>query len=281
MRKPVDMKKLIGFICIGCLCIAALIVVFCVENGKIGAQKSNNNNSLPVQAGDSGEKGTECEKINSVITKNNLSIEILSSEVIEDTEIESQTKYPAEWFASGELPDADYQTEYIDYRKVREACPELKAMWDNPNDYSIPEVVEIYEKNWDVTRQYITLGHPKTRYVFAKCKITNLRNGNNNASVGVYIFTSSENSKILGMSDTCLQYFDKAVNLVGEDRDHSFFWYPFKEGEVLECTLGFEIPEEYNENDKFYIGIPAPGEDYCTLENCRLIPLAAAGDTNE
>lgn len=36
---------------------------------------------------------------------------------------------------------------------------------------------------------------------------------------------------------------------------------------MLECTLGYEVKEEWDEYEEYYIGVQTPGVDYWTLEN--------------
>lgn len=283
------MKKTKSLILIGSLCVLAFIVVFCIENNlfkdKTIPSEGDNNPSLPVVSGEqmgeeNGESEENKEKTKILFTNNELAIEVLSCEMIEDTDIESQTTYAPEWFIMGELPDADYEDECIDYGAIKEVCPELKDLWEGDNyDYTEEELKEIYNRNRDVIEQYTIYKHPKTRYIFAKCRIENRHKGKNETTVDVDTFTSSENSKYLARHDNAV-YFDKAIHTIGEDRDHRFFWYTFGEGEVLECTLGFEMKEEWNEKDKYYIGVQPSGVDFFTLSNTRLVPLVV-GDAND
>ncbi len=267
-----DNRKLRGIVLIAVVCAAALIIVLCIENG--------NSESIGVLS-EKVEQKENAEK-NTILIKDNVSLEVLSCEMIEDFDIENQTTYAAEWFKTGEMPDADYQEEFIDTEKIKEVCPELKEIWETDR-HTLEEEGEIYNRNLDVIKQYTTMRHPKTRYYFAKCRITNLSKQTNNVSLSYYTFVCSGKSEYqyLGGSDTTHVYFDKAVNTTGEDRLNRFFWYPLEGGEVLECTMGFEIKQEWDDNEKYYIGVSLPGVNLYTFENTKVIPLTAEGDENE
>lgn len=218
-------------------------------------------------------------KADNILYFNNLSLEILSCEKIEDTEIETQTTYPAEWFYSGELPDGEYLVEYKDYEAIEKASPELKDLWENEG-HTPEETEEIYNRNLDVIEQYTTMRHPKTRYYFAKCRITNLLDRENEVCVAPEVFISDQSEFLWPQEDNC--YFDKAVHTATEEeRTHQFFWYPFKKGEVLECVLGFEIREKWNEDETYYLGHQTAIEGGYTFENTEVIPLMGTDGTNE
>ncbi len=263
-----------------------LIIVFCLENyvfrdRATSYEKEENNKTDTTDSmleSASEMTGTE-ENIeeNNILYTNNMSIEILSCEMVKDTDIERQTTYEAEWFKSGELPDADYVEEYIDYEAIKEVCPELRDLWENEANYTMEETKEIYNRNKDVIEQYTTMQHPVTRYFFVNCRITNLSEKRNEVCLALDTFVASDNSEYLAMHEYSV-YFDKAVNTTGEDRENRFFWYTLEDGEVLECTLGYEIKEEWDENEEYYIGVQSPGADYWTMENTQLVHLIKAGD---
>lgn len=282
------MKKNKALILIGNLCVVALIAIFCLENnvfedGTLPYEKGENNqteenvNNLHKKSSEMIEEENR-EKSNILYTSN-VSIEILSCEMIEDIDIESQTTYKSEWFKMGELPDAEYVEEYIDYETIKEVCPELRDLWEKDN-YTMNEKKEIYDRNMDVIEEYTTMRHPKTRYFFVTCRITNLSGKINEVCLDLDTFISSDKSEYLAMQE-CTVYFDKAIYTTGADREKRFFWYTFGEDEVLECTLGYEVKEEWDEYEEYYIGVQTPGVDYWTLENTQLVPLVETGDANE
>ena len=273
-------KNKVLFFIIG-ICVLAFAGVFCLENNILPMpyEKKEENNKLSEVSGEIIEKQ---EEQNHILYTNDVSIEILSCNMIEDTHIESQTAYKAEWFKAGELPDAEYEEEYIDYEAVKEACPELRELWENEdNKYTIEETKEIYNRNLDVIEQYTTMRHPKTRYFFVTCRITNLLEERNEAGLALDTFISFNDSESLAMHDNYAVYFDKAVYTTGEERGNRFFWYPFEAKEVLECVLGYEIKEENDKNEEYYLGVQTPGADVWTFENTQLVPLTETGGLNE
>lgn len=267
-----------GHFLIGSLCAVSLICVFCLENNLLTMpheKKENANNDLKAAS------ETTVENDDNILYKNNLSIEILSCEMIEDIDIENQTTYKAEWFCTGELPDAEYTEKYIDRDAIKEACPELRDLWENDN-YTMEETKEIYNRNLDVIEQHTKMLHPKTRYYFVKCRITNLFGKINETSLELDIFISPDDNEYLALAThESAVYFDKAIYTTGEEREKRFFWYAFEEDEVLECVLGYEIKEEWNENEKYYLGVQTPGVDVWTQKNTQLVPLPKEGDLDE
>lgn len=260
-------KKLI---LLGILSVLAVGIVFGLENNLLTMPQENEENRTYF-ANLSGEKTQANEEKQNILYTNNLSIEVVSCEKIEDTDIEAQTTYQPEYFKKGELPDAEYLEAYTDMEAIKEVCPELRDIWEN-DAHTIEEEKEIYNRNLDVIEQYTTMRHPKTRYFFVKCKITNLIQEVNETSVALDTFISSDQSAYLAMHAGAV-YFDKAIHTSGEERERGFFWYRFEAGEVLECVLGYEIKEEWNENETYYIGVQTPGAEKWTLKNTQLVPL--------
>ncbi len=238
----------------------------------------DNSESL-LEISTEAEMVNEYDEKNNILYTDNLSVEIVSCEVLEDTEIESQTTYQPQYFKSGNLPDADYLEEYVDYETIKKVCPELRNLWES-DDYTIEEEKEIYERNLDVIDQYTTMEHPKTKYFFVKCRITNLSEKIHEASVALDTFISSDQSEYLAMHE-CAVYFDRAVYTTGEDREKSFFWYTFEQEEVLECVIGYEIKEEWNADEIYYLGVQTAQVDYWTLENTQVVPLIETRDVDE
>lgn len=255
-------KRIKGFVLLGVLCVVTLTSVYCIEHNvwNLGTLLSFE------------KKESAKEENNRVLTTDQrLSIEVLSCEMIEDFDIEAQTTYAAEWFKDGVLPDADYIQEDIDYLAIRSESKELDDLWSR-YDYSDEEANEILQRNQHIIEKHTKRYHPKTRYFFVRCKITNLLEKANDASVDVDSFIASEQGEVFAVHNDAV-YFDKAIHLRGEDRDHRFFWYSFEPGEVMECTLGYEIQQERDENEVYYIGVQSPGVYDVTLQNTQLVLL--------
>lgn len=188
------------------------------------------------------------------IVHESLKYEILSYEIIDDSEIASQTKYAAEHFCNGELPDPDMMEEYQDTEAIMEQCPELKDLWENSESYSVEETKEIYNSHLDVIEANTSMVHSDRHYVFVKVRVTNPWN----RSVSQYLselecVISSKDKEQYGTRTDTMCYFDQSRHTEGEDRIHSFFLYEFEPNETIECTLGFAVRDEV-ENPDYYIG---------------------------
>lgn len=61
---------------------------------------------------------------------------------MEETEIKTQTKYPAANFYDEVFPDSNYQATVRDWKTMVEEAPELKNIFESSFDYSYDE----YEK---------------------------------------------------------------------------------------------------------------------------------------
>lgn len=269
-------------IIIGCLCILSFIGIFCFENHLLNIPSKESGNHADSIDLENFSVGHEEDEVitNTVLYMDNLSIEVLSCEMIEDVDIENQTTYTADCFSTGEIPDSEYMEEYRDTEKIKEVCPELKDMWENNENYSFEEIDEIYKRNLDVIEQYTYMRHPKTRYYFVKCRITNLLEKKNETSLSLDTFISSNESEYLEIHEYAV-YFDKSMFTTPDERQHKFFWYEFEAGEVLECILGFEIKEQWNETEQYYLGVQQPGMSGYTLKNTQLVPLTEAGISDE
>lgn len=206
------------------------------------------------QKEESVEKKEEKSR-NVILTKSrSLEYEFLSYEMVEDTEIEKQNTYKAEYFYQGKVPDADYQEEVIDYERAEKECPELRDIWDKDNSdkYTDDEIVEIYNK---YIGEYTSMQHIKTKYLFLKCRITNLRDKSVEEALYLQHGIVSGDGKKFIYSDRNV-YFDKSQHTeeTEGEREHHFFFYNFKPGETLECTLGVEIRQKYDGDEEYYIG---------------------------
>ncbi len=248
------MKKII-MIMLLCISVAAVIfAVNTIENKKKTPEerRQQTEQEKKEQKREPEEKIEEQSKKVILSESRSLEFEFLSYDMIEDTEIEKQETYKAEYFYRGEVPDGDYQEEVIDYERAEKECPELRDIWDedSADKYTNEEIAEIYHK---YIGGYTSMQHPKTRYLFVKCRITNLRDKSIEETLSLEYGIVSKDGANHTYHDGGI-YFDKSNHMEGEDRTHRFFFYEFEPGETLECTLGMEIKQKYGEDEEYYIG---------------------------
>lgn len=200
---------------------------------------------------------------NRIIHCGTLEIELLSCEVLHETDLSRQERYQGENFFLGELPSTDYTIRYMDEAKVKAECPALKELWENEGKYSQEEYEKITNENQEIIRKHIYTRHPDSSYAFIQCKITSTGPGDNFISPCIY--ARSADGKLTSYDIDALCYFDKAIHTEGNDRTY-FYVYNFAPGETLECTLGFVLQEDFNlgEGQTYYVGsepLKLPVED--------------------
>lgn len=200
------------------------------------------------------ENQGEVSQGQTIMTHGPLKFEFLSYEIIDDSEIRQQTQYLSDHYYSQELPDSNELVEYQDRDAIMAQCPELKALWENPEKYSLEETSEIYNSHLDVIEENTSMVHLDKHYVFVKCRITNTldKNVSQHISELECVMTSRDKESFSIYTDT-MCYFDRATHREGDDRLHNFFLYEFEPNETLECTLGFEVRDEV-EDPEYYIG---------------------------
>lgn len=200
------------------------------------------------------EDMTAGEEKNNKFTYQDVEYEFLSYEVIEDTDIATQTKYAAANFFSGELPDPNELEEYRDMEAIKAECPELKEAWENDDAYTNEEVAEIFHNNIDIINKYTNMVHLKTRYFFINCQITNTSDEEKDVYMNEirFILSSPDQEQSLAHDNIC--YFDASSHTQGDDRIHEFFVYTLQPGETLNCTIGFPAKEEI-EDQEYYFGM--------------------------
>jgi len=220
---------------------------------------SDINEENNVSASDNTENADEDINIEYTVVIGQLKYHFLSYEIMEDTEVEACGKYNAEYFYSGDFPDTEYKENIVDYNAIAAESPEMYEYYFGDTGYS-DEDQEIYERNIDIINKYTTYEHPETKYLFVKCEITNLSEDPLSERVSIYTANAAADGSNWAFHDNT-RYFDKSVNLQGEDRTHDFFLYNFKAGETLECTLGFECRVEFGEDEIYYLGDLPAGVD--------------------
>lgn len=191
----------------------------------------------------------------------NIQYEFLSYDLIDDKDIEKQTKYKAEYFIEGKVPSSHYVVNRTDFDAMARDYPKFdeyrksngeKGMTDAEYD----EFMRIHEPEYTIDK------HIKTKYLFVRCRITYLGAGRDTAWLAQpHVFAMQGNSKALTVSaGRSYCYFDHPQPALWEDGNREdFFWYKFeKEGDSLECVLGIRLRGDrgvdLSEDNSYYIG---------------------------
>lgn len=207
-------------------------------------------------------------KINN--SSDNLQYEFLSYELIDDKDIEKQTKYKAEYFIDGKVPPSDYVVKWVDFDAMRRDYPKVdEHISSNGNAGMTRAEYEMFLQDHEA--EYTTDKHVKTKYLFIRCRITYTGNGRNKERLdNVSVLTMNGNKTIYQMIEFC--YLDHPQPEIWEDNDREggYFWHRFeKAGDSIECVIGCRL-REYNDvltlkdNDTYYIGFEPQG--YCDDE---------------
>lgn len=198
-------------------------------------------------------------------TTHTVEYEILSYDIIEDVNISTQTKYTGDNFYDGCLPDPNYLKEYTDYQAMRKDYPQYDEYLSSNGEKGMTS--SEYQKFMKQhLKEYTTQRHPKTKYVFLHCRITNISSKPVEEYINdMRVVVMSGGKPVAVREINC--YFDKSQNTDGDDRTHSFLIYVFKTGETIECVLGCCIEEDertgmsFSEDNKFYAGFLPIGLD--------------------
>ena len=149
------------------------------------------------------------------VTFDNITFEFVGCDMIEDTEIEMQTRYPAEFFIDSALPDANYQTDLLwDYEKMYEEIPELEDIKEivlNPYNYTEEEynaLTDPYARQ-DAGDKYRIEGHPKSRYYFVKMRIENESVESREIVLSDLYLIQTNRAKSYAVTTDNIIYFDK------------------------------------------------------------------------
>ena len=199
----------------------------------------------------------------------NVQYEFLSYDLIDDKDIEKQTKYKAEYFVDGKVPPSDYVVKKTDFDAMARDYPKYKE-YRNSNgkkgmtQAEAEEFMRIHEPEYTVDK------HVKSKYLFVRCRITYMGNGRKEEYLSLFdVFAMRKNEHIGPLNDEFC-YFDHPQPDIWEDgRTGDFFWYRFdKVGDSLECVLGCRLRGEYfdlSEENMYYIGFQ-PGAVYSDLD---------------
>ena len=193
----------------------------------------------------------------------NLQYEFISYDLIEDKDIEVQTKYKAEFFTEGKLPPSDYIVKKVDYAAMRRDYPKYDEYMESNGEKGLTDnEAEMFERDHEA--EYTTEKHIKTKYLFVRCRITYLGDASAELWLSNFNLFVTAGGKVVGLSNpNC--YFDHSQHSTEEDRMKKFFIYSFeKSGDSLECVLGCRLQEDridFSEGNKYYVGFQ-PGTTY-------------------
>ena len=201
-------------------------------------------------------------------TDGGLQYEFLSYELIDDKDIEKQTKYKAEYFLDGKVPSSDYVVKWTDFDAMARDYPKFDE-WRKSDcskgmtEGEYEEFMRIHEPEYTVDK------HIKTKYLFVRCRITCTGAGRDTAWLAQpHVFAMQGDSRALMLSaGASYCYFDHPQKALWEDGNREdFFWYKFeKEGESLECILGIRLRGDrgvdLSKDNSYYIGFEPVGSD--------------------
>ena len=194
--------------------------------------------------------------------------EFLSYELIDDKDIEKQTKYKAEYFIEGKVPPSDYVVKWTDFDAMARDYPKFDE-WRKSDcskgmtEGEYEEFMRIHEPEYTVDK------HIKTKYLFVRCRITYTGAGRDTAWLAQpHVFAMQGDSRALMLSaGASYCYFDHPQKALWEDGNREdFFWYKFeKEGDSLECILGIRLRGDrgvdLSKDNSYYIGFEPNGSD--------------------
>lgn len=186
---------------------------------------------------------------------NELRVEVLSCELLDDSEI-ADSEYMPEFFK--EYPEYPTYEEYIDIEGLSAANSEFAKYYKDPNAYGINEGLALFENNKELVDKFRKSRQQNRKYIFVKTKIniTQRYAPHNNISLSsITCCVSTIDKKYNYTATDTICYFDKPINTEGFDREKQYFFYNFDAVNPLECTIGFVVDdiEEYG-NCEYFIG---------------------------
>ena len=259
------MRKIITTATVVIFALAAAIAVILIENNSrtpmerylhaTGAGVNAASNTNGVSDGIKGTGGASPVILNNTHT---VECEFLNYEIIDDADIASQTKYKGEFFEEGILPDSDYAVEYTDFQAMMNDHPEVEAFISSNGKEGMTEAeyYEFLDKHYD---EYTTVIHPESKYLFFRCRITNLTDEETFeylSSIKVFAMCGNE---LLDIAETGF-YYDGPMSA----EDGYIPVLSLKPGESVECVTGCRLTDEYIDFSKdisYYVGFEPVGLD--------------------
>jgi hypothetical protein len=224
---------------------------------------TTDDSSIVSEVEDTRSERVSCTILN---TTHTVQYEFLLYEIIDDVDIASQMKYAGDYFYSGTLPDPDYLVEYTDYPAMRKDYPEVDEYISSNGEKGMTaaEYQAFLNQHLD---EYTTSFHPKTKYLFLKCRISNVSNGSVIEYINDLRIIMMNEGNIIGIPTEFNCYFDHSQNTTGDERIHNYLQYKFEPGETIECVIGCAIREDprfemdLSKEYSYYIGFLPIGLD--------------------
>ena len=256
------MKKKAILIVIALIAIVAVVFVINIEkNRKTPMERF-------LETSQTTEKAKNYVPAKILMDNKNIQYEFLSYDLIDDKDIEKQTKYKAEYFVEGRVPPSDYVVKWTDFDAMARDYPKFDEYRESFGERGMTEA-EKEEFMREHEAEYTIDKHVKTKYLFVRCRITYTGAGRNTHWMAQpHVFAMCGNTKAITVSaggSYC--YFDHPQPALWEDGNReNFFWYKFeKEGESLECILGIRLRGDrgvdLSKDNSYYIGFEPVGSD--------------------
>ena len=255
------MKKAVSVVIV-LTALAAIVLVINIEKNR----KTPMERFLETSQTTNKAEGYVPAKI--LMDNKSIQYEFLSYELIDDKDIEKQTKYKAEYFIEGKVPPSDYVVKCTDFDAMARDYPKFDE-WRKSDcskgmtEGEYEEFMRIHEPEYTVDK------HIKTKYLFVRCRITYTGAGRDIAWLAQpHVFAMQGDSSALMLSaGASYCYFDHPQKALWEDGNREdFFWYKFeKEGDSLECILGIRLRGDrgvdLSKDNSYYIGFEPKGSD--------------------
>ena len=195
-----------------------------------------------------------------------LQYEFLSYDLIDDKDIETQTKYKADYFYEGKLPPSDYVVKKTDFDAMARDYPKFDEYRKSHCDESIMTEAEYEEFMREHEAEYSWEEHVKTKYYFIRCRITYIGGGINESNekwVSTFDFLIMNGNKMIGAAAPGC-YFDHSQNTEGERKRFNYYRFE-KVGDSIECIIGGRLRDDedhFSEATGYYVGFrPMLGSD--------------------
>lgn len=186
-----------------------------------------------------------------------LQYEFLSYDLIDDKDIETQTKYKAEYFDDGKLPPSDYVVKKVDHAAMRRDFPKYdEYVSSNCTKGMTYEEAEAFKREHE--DEYSSEVHVKTKYFFIRCRITYIGGGiieGNEKCIGAFDFLIMNGNKMISASNPGC-YFDHSQNTEGERKRFGYYRFE-KVGDSIECIIGGRLRDDedhFSEATGYYVG---------------------------
>lgn len=255
------MKKKAALIAISLTAIASAVGVTAIAKDRMTPAEKHLEapqafGQIQLSSDKSGNSNNTTKEI--LNNEGNLKYEFLSYELIDDKDINKQTKYKAEYFIDGKVPSSDYVVKWTDFDAMAKDYPKFEEARKSNCEKGMTWD-EYYAFVREHEAKYTTDKHIKSKYLFVRCRITYTGNGRPKEWLSNFSIFAMRNNQVVGQGmDFC--YFNlPQPNLWDDGRANDFFWYRFnKAGDSIECVIGCRLREDYvnfSGDNTYYIGI--------------------------